>query len=210
MRGRRSLPAAARPSHTHARVITFTNTYAAQPIREHPRATYRVVIERSPGAYLSFLTGVLRWPKVVSDVVNASGNPAASALGGSTEPVLSGDTVATLDFLAKRTAVTATVADLVNAVDAASPYARVASVTRRDPVPGFSEGGPDVFNAERAAEQEATQERAERESLGAQLAGGLGVLRNYGGLVAVAAVVTLIVLYAPRTGGSAGSGASWE
>lgn len=171
-------------------MVRFVNTGAAQRITAYPRAVYRIVIQRAPGAWLSFVTGTLRWRRVVEDVINGSANPAAFALGGNLAAVLDGDTVATLDFQAKSTATTATVADLVNAVEAASPYANVVSVERIGPVPGYSAGGPEALETEREQQQDAERERAQSEGPAAMVAGALRTTRT---VLIVAVIVAAAV-----------------
>lgn len=172
-------------------MIRFENTTAAQRIAAFPRAIYRVTVERNPLAALSFATGTLNWPRVVRDLVDNSANPAAFALGGGASAVLDSDRVATLDFQAKATAANAvTVADLVNAIERASKYARIVAVRREPPAPGYSAGGPDALDAEREARNAAEREaQRERSPLGA-ITGGLTFTRN---VLVVAAIVAAAV-----------------
>lgn len=172
----------------------------AQSIASYPRATYRIVIERNPLAQLSFATGTLQWRSVVQDVVNNSSNPAASALGGAAD-VLNTDRVATIDFRSKTTAGSSVkVADLITAVQGASPWARMVSIERNPPVPGFRDGGPDALAADRERTQQQERERADADSFTSTLARGLRTTRTVAIVLAVAAVAVAAYIYLPRRG----------
>jgi len=176
-------------------VIRFENTNESQRIAAFPRALYYVTIERNPLAALSFATGALSWPDVVAKVIDRSANPAAFALGGSAEAVLTGDKVATLVFQAKATAGPSTaVADLVNAVNGASSYARVITVRRGDPLPGTSQGGADALAEERQRQQRAERERQAAEGPVAAIGQALRTGRN----VLIIAVVVAAAVAAYR------------
>lgn len=154
------------------------NTSPSDRIIATPRALFRVVIERAPGAFLSYLTGALEWRKVVQSVIDKSANPAAYPLGGAVEGVLNTDRVATLDFVAKSTAGSSvTVADLVNALNDASEYARVVSVDRVGVVPP----SVDELTRDRETTTQGERERAEQEGIS-------GALRS------VRSVLTLAVI----------------
>ncbi|MBX3704585.1 MAG: hypothetical protein KF822_12490 [Steroidobacteraceae bacterium] len=181
--------------------MRFLNTFPEQRIAAYPRAVYRVVIERAPGAALSYLTGVLRWPAVVQAVQDRSVNRAAFPLGRGDAGVLARDTVATLDYQAATDAGNATVADLANAVQGASSYARVVSVERREPVPGVGAGGVDAFNADKAEATAAARKEAAETGVLAQLAGALKVGRNVLILAVIVAAGVAAYNLVPRQGG---------
>jgi hypothetical protein len=142
-------------------VIRFQNTAPSDRITATPRALFRVVVERVPTAWLSYATGALSWREQVQKIIDNGSNPAAYPLGGAVEAVLDTDRVATLDYVAKSTAGSnVTVADLVNAIEAASQYARVVSVARVGVVPATSEGGVDKLAADRETTTQTERERA--------------------------------------------------
>lgn len=162
--------------------IRFQNTSPSDRITATPRALFRVVVARDAGAFLSYLSGVLNWRTEVQKIIDA-GNPAAYPLGGAADAVLATDRVATLDYVAKSSAsASVTVADMVNALNAASKYAHVVSVARVGYVPPTSEGGADKL----AADREATQQK-EREI--SETTGITGALRSVRSVLVLAVVV---------------------
>jgi hypothetical protein len=169
-------------------VIRFdTGLSPSDRITATPRALFRVVIERAPGAYLSYASGWLNWREQVQKVVDNSSNPAAYYLGGGVEAVLVSDRVATLNFVAKSTAGSSvTIADLVNAIDRANPYARVVSIARVGVVPATSAGGIDKL----ASDTGATQDDARKV---AETTGIVGALKSVRTVVIVAIVVAAAI-----------------
>lgn len=158
-------------------MIRFVNTSPSDRITATPRALFRVVVERSAGAYLSYVTGVLNWRDEVQKIIDRGANPAAYPLGGAVEAVLDTDRVATLDYVAKSTAGSnVTVADLVNAIENATPYANVVSVSRVGVVPATSEGGVDKLAADRETSTQSERERAAEGGIAGALRGVRSVL----------------------------------
>lgn len=176
----------------------YVNTTPSQPLALHPRAVYRVEVERDGLSALSYATGVLRWRQVVNGVIERSTSPAGFPLGGGLDNVTNADRTAVLDYRAGSHPGTLTVSALVQAVEDATPYAGVVSITRRDPVPSVRAGGPDALAAERDAAQDASRAAVAADSLGARITRALTGARTVVVAGAVIAVVVLAVVYLPK------------
>lgn len=176
----------------------YVNTSPSQPLTLYPRAVYRVVVERDGLTALSYATGLLRWRQVVEGVIDRSASPAGFPLGGGLDNVTNADTTAVLDYRAGSHPGTLTVSALVRAIEDATPYAGVVSITRRDPVPAESEGGADALAAERDAAQDVARTTAESETLSARITGALKGARTVFVAGAVIALVVLAVVYLPK------------
>lgn len=176
----------------------YVNTSPSQPLSLYPRAVYRVVVERAGVSALSYATGLLRWRQVVEGMIDRSGSPAGFALGGGLDNVTNEDTTAVVDYRAGSHPGTLTVSALVRAIEDATPYSSVVSITRRDPVPAASEGGADALAAERDAAQAKARTVAESESLSARITGALKGARTVFVAGAVVALVVLAVIYLPK------------
>lgn len=179
-------------------MVTYNNTSPSQPLTLYPRAVYRVVVERSGLTALSYATGLLVWRQVVEGILDRSVSPAGFPLGGGLDNVTNEDTTAVLDYRAGSHPGSLVVADLVRAVEDATPYASVVSITRRDPVPSVSQGGGDALAAERDAAQGTARQEAAATSFTSRLTDVLKGTRTVFIAGAVIAVVVLAVIYLPR------------
>lgn len=177
---------------------TYTNTSPSQPLALYPRAVYRVVVERSGLTALSYATGLLKWRQVVEGMIERSASPAGFALGGGLDNVTNADTTAVVDYRAGSHPGALTVSALVQAIEDATPYSSVVSITRRDPVPAESQGGAGALAAERDAAQGTARADAEASSLSARITGALKGARTVFIAGAVIAVVVLAVIYLPK------------
>jgi hypothetical protein len=176
----------------------YRNTTPSARVADHPRAVYRVVIERRGLYALDYLTRFVTWPGVVLSVVENSATVAGFPISSPEKSVAPTDTVATLDYRAGSHPGAATVSDIVTAVDGASKYVTVKSIERMPPVPAESQGGAAALDASRDAAQQTERDEAERESFLAKLAdqvksGAKAVLV----VAAIAGVVALVILW-PR------------
>lgn len=178
-------------------MITYRNTNASQPVALHPRAVYRVQVQRRTVDGPLYLTGIRSWRNVVADVIDGSAGAAAFPLGGNLSNVMEQDTVATLDYRAATNPGGATVADIVRQVEGAGPVV-VSSVERLPPVPGFSDGGPDVLTGARDASQDEARERAAAESFGAKLTAAVQGVGRVTMITAAAVIAVAAVIFIPR------------
>ena len=182
-------------------MTAYANASPSDPIALHPRAVYRVVVERAGWKIVSpydWATGALRWRQVVEGVIDRSASPAGFPLGGGLDNVTNEDTTAVLDYRAGSHPGTLVVSDLVRAIEDATPYAGVVSITRRAPVPSLSEGGAGALAAERDAAQDTARDVAESESFAARITGALKGTRTVFVAGAVIALVVLAVIYLPK------------
>lgn len=184
--------------------VQYVNTTPSQPISLYPRAVYRVVVERDGFVSLSYLTGALRWRQVVEGMIDRSSSPAGFPLGGGLDNITNDDTTAVVDYRAGSNPGSLTVSALVQAIEDATPYTQVVSITRLGTVPPISQGGPGVLAAGRDQAQDAAQAKSDAESFTARATSYLGSLGRYAALgLGVAVVAVLVYLYRPSgKGGS--------
>jgi hypothetical protein len=145
-------------------MVVYRNCAPSQLIADHPHAVYRVVMGRPFAAVVSYAVGYVKWPAVVLLVIENSASPAGFPIGAAEKAVRPDDEVATVDYLAGSHPGSATVSELVTAIDSASRFAEVLSVTRLAGVPKQSEGGAAALDASRDAAQQAAAAQAESES----------------------------------------------
>lgn len=176
-------------------MVQYNNTSPSQPLALHPRAVYRVVVERGGVSALSYATGLLKWRQVVEGMIERSASPAGFPLGGGLDNLTNEDRTAVVDYRAGSHPGTLTVSDLVRAVEDATPYSSVVSITRRDPVPA---GGGDVLAAERDALKGEAEAEADASTLFAKLKDAAGGFRTVFVAGAVIALVVLAVIYLPK------------
>lgn len=176
-------------------MVEYIGTSPSQPIALYPRAVYRVVVERDGLTALSFATGLLRWRQVVEGMIDRSASPAGFPLGGGLDNVTNEDRTAVVDYRAGSHPGTLTVADLVRAIEDATPYSAVVSITRRDPVPA---GGVDELAAERDVVKAGAEVDADAGTVFAKLKGFAGGFRTVFVAGAVVAVVVLVFVYLPK------------
>lgn len=185
--------------------VEYINTTPSQPLSLYPRAVYRVVVERDGFTALSYLTGALRWRQVVEGMVNRSASPAGFPLGGGLDNITNDDTTAVVDYRAGSDPRSLTVSALVQAIEDATPYTKVASITRLGTVPPLSEGGPGILAVGRDIAQDAAEADAQANSFTARATSYLGSLGRYTALgLGIAIVAVLVYLYRPEARGSRG------
>ena len=176
-------------------MTVYENTAALGLLGTHPRAVYRLTIARSPGAALSYASGLLRWRDVVLQVIGEiSGSGFGIPLGG---PLPSdNDRTAIIEVRAVTAPGTAdSVGDLVRAAERGSMSANVVRVERLPPVPATGTAEAAARDASRQAEQ--ARAEAERGVTGvlaslraaAGRAGALGAIGLAAGVVIVAALL---------------------
>lgn len=167
----------------------YVNTTPSARIAEHPRAVYRVTVERSGLTQLSFALGALRWRQVVEGMIERSASAAGFPLGGGLDNVTNDDTTAVVDYRAGSHPGNATVGDLVRVIEDSTPYSAVVSVKRMGPVPAESAGGGAALGATRDAEQDAARVDAEARSITTRLSAALNDAARFTvGLAALAAI----------------------
>lgn len=199
--------------------IVYVNTGAQQALAQHPRAVYRVTLQRQGVASLVFASGVVTWPDVVEQVVSAAGySPYGVPLGYARPGVQ--DASAVVEIRAESSeanpgSISASVGDLARVMDTASSFARVVRVERLPPVPvgGSLEERTRADTLARVQEQAADDARAssltEQIKLGLSRVGTVGaVALGVGALVAVLWLARLARQGAPSR--SIGDAATWE
>lgn len=176
----------------------YRNTTPSARVADHPRAVYRVVIERRGLYALDYLTRFVTWPGVVLSVIENSATAAAFPISSPEKSVAPSDTVATLDYRAGSHPGAAVVSDIVAAVDGASKYVTVKSIERMPPVPAISQGGAAELDASRDRAQDAERDQAERDSFLTKFTEGVKSASKAVLIVtAIAGVVALVILW-PR------------
>jgi hypothetical protein len=183
-------------------VTTYIGTSASEPVANHPRGTFRVVIERRPFWQRGIAESVRSWPSIVTDVLERSASVAASPLG-SPDRVISPDAgVAVIDYRATARPGAATVASIVAAIERSSDYIDVKSIEKGPGVPALSDGGADAFNADRDRAQDEAERQDAAESLPNRIGDTLaGIGKGIRTTVVAGAVIALViaaVIYLPR------------
>lgn len=176
----------------------YRNTSASARVADHPRAVYRVVIERRGLYALDYLTRFVTWPGVVLSVIENSATVAGFPISSPEKSVAPDDTVATLDYRAGSHPGAATVSDIVAAVDGASKYISVKSIERLPPVPAESAGGARALDESRDRAQDLERDEAERTSFLTSITAKLQTAGKIVVGLAVLAAVVALVIYWPR------------
>lgn len=179
-------------------MVRYIGTSPSEPLALHPRGVFRVVVGRAGGAYLSFLTGTLRWRQVVEGMIDRSASPAGFPLGGGLDNVTNRDLTAVVDYRVASHPGTLTVSALVRAVEEATPFSNVVSIARIGPVPRESAGGAGALAGQRDDVQGEANRTAEAESPIARITGVLKGTRTVLVAGAIIALVVLAVVYLPK------------
>lgn len=185
--------------------VQYINTTPSQPLALHPRAVYRVVVEREGVAAPLFLVGALRWRQVVEGMIDRTASPAGFPLGGGLDNITNDDTTAVVDYRAGSHPGSLTVSSLVQNIEDSTIYTRVVSITRLGTVPPLSEGGPGILATGRDTAQDKAQGEADANTFTARATAYLGSLGKYAALgLGVAVVAVLVYLYRPQAKGGSG------
>jgi hypothetical protein len=177
----------------------YVNTAPTQLLGTHPRAVYRITVERAGLSALSFATGSLKWADVVEQTVSAVGRSPFGVPLGYPRPADS-DAVAVFEVRAPTAPSSGdSVGDLVRVTDDATSFSRVARIERLPPVPGASDTQATAdrattrdAEATRAAADAASRSPFERlATFGGRLAWPVGIALAIVGLV-------LLAPYIPR------------
>ena len=178
----------------------YRNTTPSARVADHPRAVYRVVIERRGLYALDYITRFVTWPGVVLSVIENSATVAGFPISSPEKSVAPDDVVATLDYRAGSHPGAATVSDIVTAVDGASKYVTVKSIERLPPVPAESAGGARALDESRDQAQSVERDEAERTSFLSSITARLQTAGKIVVGLAVLAGIVALVIYLPRRG----------